>query len=46
MSWKEPFIALGVVAIWGIYGAVYFLRRSKTNNREILLTSKPAHSHS
>jgi APA family basic amino acid/polyamine antiporter len=46
MSWKEPYIALGVVAIWGIYGAVYFLRSSKAKGKEILLTSKPAHSHS
>jgi len=42
MSWKEPYIALGVVAIWGIYGAVYFLRTSKVKGKEILLTSKPA----
>jgi len=42
MSWKEPYIALGVVAIWGIYGAVYFLRTSKAKGKEILLTSKPA----
>ncbi len=46
MSWKEPYIALGVVAIWGIYGAVYFLKSSKAKGKEILLTSKPAHSHS
>ena len=26
MSWKEPYIALGVVAVWGGYGALYFLR--------------------
>ena len=46
MSWKEPYIALGVCAVWGIYGAVYFLRSSKAKGREILLSSKPAHSHS
>lgn len=46
MSWKEPYIALGVCAVWGIYGAVYFLRSSKTKGREILLSSKPVHSHS
>ncbi len=46
MSWKEPYIALGVCAIWGIYGAVYFLKSSKAKGREVLLTSKPAHSHS
>jgi amino acid transporter len=45
MSWKEPYIALGVVAIWGIYGAVYFMRSSKAKGKEILLTNKPAHSN-
>jgi APA family basic amino acid/polyamine antiporter len=42
MSWKEPYIALGVCALWGIYGAIYFLRTSRANGREILLTSKPS----
>ena len=42
MSWKEPYIALGVCAAWGIYGAVYFLRSSKTKGKEVLLSSKPA----
>jgi APA family basic amino acid/polyamine antiporter len=46
MSWKEPYIALGVCALWGIYGAVYFLRSSKAKGKEVLLSSKPAHSHS
>ncbi len=41
MSWKEPYIALGVCAAWGIYGAVYFLKSSKAGGKEILLTSKP-----
>ena len=41
MSWKEPYIALGFVAIWGIYGAFYFLRSSKAKDKEILLSSKP-----
>ncbi|HUI46635.1 MAG TPA: APC family permease [Nitrospirota bacterium] len=46
MSWKEPYIALGICAVWGIYGAVYFVRSSKAKGREILLTSKPEPSHS
>lgn len=41
MSWKEPYIALGVVALWGIYGALYFARSSKKAGKEILLSSKP-----
>ncbi len=45
MSWKEPYIALGVCAIWGIYGAVYFLKSSKAKGKEVLLSSKPAPSN-
>ncbi len=48
MSWKEPYIALGVCAAWGIYGAIYFLRSSKAKGKDILLTNKPvtAETHS
>jgi amino acid transporter len=42
MSWKEPFIALGIAAVWGIYGLVYFRSSSKKRGREILLTERPA----
>jgi amino acid transporter len=42
MSWKEPYIALGVCALWGIYGALYFVKSSKAKGREVLLSSKPA----
>jgi amino acid transporter len=41
MSWKEPYIALGVVAVWGIYGAFYFLKSSKAKGKEVLLSRKP-----
>jgi len=44
MSWKEPYIALVVVSLWGIYGALYFLKSSKAKGREILLSRKPATS--
>jgi amino acid transporter len=37
MSWKEPFIALGVCGAWGVYGAVYFMRVSKAKGRAVLL---------
>jgi amino acid transporter len=40
MSKEEPFIALGFAALWGIFGTVYFLMRSKKLGREVLL-SKP-----
>jgi hypothetical protein len=42
MSWKESYIALGVAAVWGIYGAIYFKMRSSKLGREVLLTQKPA----
>src|SRR5262252_2405928 len=41
MSWKEPFIALGVCACWGIYGAIYFTRSSKAKDVPVLLKEKP-----
>jgi amino acid transporter len=39
MSSKEPMFALGIVAIWGVYGGVYFFRGSKKKGKEILLSS-------
>ena len=33
MSPVEPFVALGVAAVWGIYGAWYFLSGSKSKGR-------------
>jgi amino acid transporter len=42
MSWKEPYIALAVAAAWGIYGIVYFKKRSVATGRQVLLTEKPA----
>jgi amino acid transporter len=42
MSWHEPYIALGVVACWGVYGLIYFLANTKKHGREVLLTTKPA----
>ncbi len=42
MSWKEPYIALGVAAAWGIYGLIYFKSRSSKLGKEMILTQKPA----
>jgi amino acid transporter len=39
-TFKEPLLALGISGIWGIYGAIYFLRSSKAKGKEILLTSR------
>ena len=42
MSWKEPYIALGIAAVWGAYGLVYFRASSKKRGKEILLSQRPA----
>ena len=38
----EPLTALGISAIWGIYGAIYFLRSSKASGKAVLLSPKGA----
>jgi amino acid transporter len=38
MSSKEPYLALGVVAIWAVYGLVYFSRASKTQGRPVFVS--------
>jgi amino acid transporter len=42
MSVKEPFIALAVVAVWGIYGAIYFVMKSKKSGKLMFVSSKPS----
>jgi amino acid transporter len=39
-TFKEPLLALLISAVWGTYGAIYFLRSSKAKGKEILLTTK------
>jgi hypothetical protein len=41
MSWKEPYFALGIAAVWGVYGMYYFISSSKKKGKEILLSGKP-----
>jgi amino acid transporter len=43
MSKKEPYIALGVAALWGIYGVIYFRKRSAVSERPMFLNEKPAY---
>jgi basic amino acid/polyamine antiporter, APA family len=38
----EPLTALGISAVWGLYGAIYFLRTSKTKGKAVLLETKKA----
>jgi amino acid transporter len=40
MSAKEPLVALGVVAAWGVYGYVYFIRTSRAKGKSILVASR------
>jgi hypothetical protein len=42
MSVKEPYIALCVAAVWGIYGWIFFMKRSKATGKAVILTAKPA----
>ena len=41
-SVKEPLMAVGISVIWGIYGAIYFVRNSKKKGKETILVTKPA----
>ncbi|MGC1424536.1 MAG: APC family permease [Terracidiphilus sp.] len=36
----EPLTALGISGVWGLYGAVYFLRSSKAKGKSVLLEAK------
>jgi amino acid transporter len=42
MSVKEPYIALGACALWGVWGAVYFLRSSKAKGKAIFVDQAAA----
>ena len=39
-TFKEPLLALGISAVWGLYGGIYFLRSSKAKGKSILIESK------
>jgi amino acid transporter len=36
----EPLTALGISGVWGLYGAVYFMRASKAKGKAVLLAAK------
>lgn len=42
----EPLSALGISAVWGLYGAIYFWRASKSKGKAVLLESKNALTNS
>jgi APA family basic amino acid/polyamine antiporter len=37
---KEPLLAIGIAAVWAIYGGIYFMRASKVTGRTTLVTSR------
>ncbi len=41
MSWKEPYCALGISLLWGIYGYWFFLKSSKAKGRELVIGERP-----
>ena len=41
MSWHEPYIALAVAALWGIYGLIYFKSRSAQLGKPVFLQTSP-----
>jgi APA family basic amino acid/polyamine antiporter len=36
----EPLLALGIAAVWGIYGGIYFINSSKKSGRTTLVTAR------
>jgi amino acid transporter len=42
MSYKEPYIALTVAAVWLIFGYIYLIMKSKSAGKEVFLSAKPA----
>jgi APA family basic amino acid/polyamine antiporter len=41
MSPKEPFVALGIVVLWGVYGLIYFTRSSAKTGKPIFVSEAP-----
>jgi len=39
MSFKEPYLALAIAAVWGLYGAFYFVGASKKKAKPVLVPS-------
>ncbi|WP_263378912.1 APC family permease [Granulicella paludicola] len=38
---KEPLLALAIAAVWGIYGALHFVGKSKSSGKSVLVESRP-----
>jgi amino acid transporter len=42
MSWKEPYIALGLAALWGLVGVGYFMFASKSKGKPTMISADAA----
>jgi hypothetical protein len=42
MSWHEPYIALGIAGLWGLYGAFYFWSKSAKMGKPVFVEQKVA----
>jgi basic amino acid/polyamine antiporter, APA family len=40
-SVKEPLMAVAISGVWGVYGAIYFVRSSKKRGKDTILAAKP-----
>jgi len=38
----EPLLALGIAAVWAIYGGIYFFVTSKKTGRTTMVAARPA----
>ncbi len=41
-SVKEPLMAVAISVIWGVYGAIYFVRNSRKRGKETMVVAKTA----
>ena len=41
-SAKEPLMAVGLSVIWGVYGAIYFVRNSRKKGKTTMVLARTA----
>jgi len=41
-TWKEPYLALGIAAVWATYGGIHFLTSGKAEGKTVLYETRPA----
>jgi APA family basic amino acid/polyamine antiporter len=40
-TWKEPYLALGIAGVWGLYGAFHFVSSGKASGKSVLYETRP-----